>query len=328
MKPIRLIPFLSSACALLCFATLTPAPAQAADPAPAATDVADGRKPADEADLRYWLQNMIWDHLYSPAEASAATGMSEADVKDAMKRLNILPENAPSHAKDAGLRIMPYPGGRHPRIGFLEGAQHPQRETKVSVFTPWDKSSYIVLDIPEAIFVKDDLIFLAHVHIPTVWEKKGITLSPLEWLRENPNDLHIKRTLPNGVSFQTQIKAEKDIVKMTLSITNGTKDALHEIRVQNCVLLKEAKGFEEQSDDNKLSVDGTIACHSKTGDRWIITHWNGAHATWTNPKCPCMHSDPKFPDCAPGETQQITGWVAFYEGTDVRGEIQKLVAAH
>ena len=35
--------------------------------------------------------------------------------------------------------MLPYPGGRHPRLGFLDGAIRPQRETKVSVFAPWER---------------------------------------------------------------------------------------------------------------------------------------------------------------------------------------------
>ena len=36
------------------------------------------RKPTDEADLRRWLENMVWFHRYTQAEVSAATGLSAA----------------------------------------------------------------------------------------------------------------------------------------------------------------------------------------------------------------------------------------------------------
>ena len=58
----------------------------------------------------------------------------------------------PQRTADEPLLVLPYPGGRHPRTGFLEGAMRPQRETKISIFTPWDNHSYVVLDIPEAIW--------------------------------------------------------------------------------------------------------------------------------------------------------------------------------
>ena len=35
-------------------------------------------------------------------------------------------------------------------------------------------------------------------------------------------------------------------------------------------------------------------------------------------KCPCLHSDPRIPDCAPGKTQRLRGWPSFYEGEDVQ----------
>src|SRR5205823_8047365 len=98
----------------------------------------------------------------------------------------------------APLVVMPYPGGRHPRIGFLDGAVNPQRETKVSVFTPWDERSYVVVDVPEAIWSNLGLTYLAHTHVPTVWSKQGITLPPLEWNRRRNGVFDIIRTLPNG----------------------------------------------------------------------------------------------------------------------------------
>ena len=67
--------------------------------------------------------------------------------------------------------------GRHPRIGFLDGAIRPQRETKISVFTPWDPHSYVVVDVPEAIWSNLGLTYLAHTHIDTVWTKKKIEVA-------------------------------------------------------------------------------------------------------------------------------------------------------
>src|SRR5688572_14690105 len=91
------------------------------------------RKPAGDDDLRYWLQNMVWDHDFTTEEIRATTGLDEAQIAAALKRFGITRENRPSRNAGAPLRVMPYPGGRHPRIGFLEGAIDPQRETKVSV---------------------------------------------------------------------------------------------------------------------------------------------------------------------------------------------------
>src|SRR6185436_9225652 len=96
----------------------------------------------------------------------------------ALRRLAVQPLTATNK-----LLVLPYPGGRHPRIGFLDGANDPQRETKFSVFLPWAPASYVVQDLPEAIFSNLGLTYLAHTHIPTVWSQKGVTLPPLEWKR-------------------------------------------------------------------------------------------------------------------------------------------------
>jgi hypothetical protein len=119
-------------------------------------------RPADDRELRAWLENMVWYHRYPPEEIRAATGLKPEEIDAALKRFEIRPETRPRVHVDTQLLVLPYLGGRHPRIGFLEGAVNPRRETKVSVFTPWDASSDVVVDVPEAIFSNFGLIFLAH----------------------------------------------------------------------------------------------------------------------------------------------------------------------
>lgn len=63
------------------------------------------------------------------------------------------------------------------------------------------------------------------------------------------------------------------------------------------------------------------------GNRWVITAWEPCHRPWGNAKCPCLHSDPKFPDCDPGETVRLKGWLSFYEGADVEAEFKRIEAA-
>ncbi|MCI0461768.1 MAG: hypothetical protein L0Z62_32865 [Gemmataceae bacterium] len=285
------------------------------------------RKPKDDADLRYWLQNMVWHHRFTAAEVSDATGLSAAEVRAALKRFDITPATRPRRPADAPLLVLPYPGGRHPRSGFLEGAIRPQRETKVSVFTPWDEKSYVVVDVPEAIWSNLGLTYLAHTHIPTIWDKRGIEMEKLEWNRWPDGTLDIERKLPNGIVFGAKVVPEAKVVRMELWLTNGTKERLSDLRVQNCVLLKGAAGFERQVDDNKVFAAPYAACRSAGGKRWVITAWEPLHRTWGNAKCPCLHSDPKFPDCGPGETKRLRGVVSFYEGADVRAEFRRLDGA-
>jgi hypothetical protein len=109
-------------------------------------------------------------------------------------------------------------------------------------------------------------------------------------------------------------------------LTNGTQETLSDLRVQNCVMLKGAAGFDQQTNDNKFFLGPYVACHSPDRKRWIITAWKPLHRGWANAPCPCLHSDPKFPDCAPGETQRLRGWLSFYEGTEIEAELARIEA--
>src|SRR3989442_839276 len=222
----------------------------------------NARAPANEADLRYWLENMVWCHRFSTGEIKAATGLSEDEIATALKKLNITPASRPGRAADAPLLVLPYPGGRHPRLGFLEGAINPQRETKVSVFTPWDENSYVVVDVPEAIWSDLGLTYLAHTHIPTIWTKQKIELEKLEWNRRVDGSFEIERKLPNGIAFGAKVVPTTNAVRLELWLTNGSKETLRDLRVQNCVMLKGAKGFEQQTNDNKVFSRPHVACRS------------------------------------------------------------------
>ncbi len=49
------------------------------------------RRPGNDDELRYWLENMVWDHRFSSAEVSAATGLNEGEVKAVLNRFAIPP---------------------------------------------------------------------------------------------------------------------------------------------------------------------------------------------------------------------------------------------
>jgi hypothetical protein len=290
----------------------------------AGDESANFRKPANDAELRYWLQNMVWHHGFMTDEIHAATGLSDQEIAAGLKRFNIAAATKPKRAADSPLLVLPYPGGRHPRIGFLDGAIRPQRETKLSVFTPWEDSSYVVVDVPEAIWSNLGLTYLAHTHVPTLWTKQKIELEKLEWNRRQDCAFDSKRKLPNGIVFATKVTPQRDHVAMEMSLTNGTTEKLTDLRVQVCVLLKGAKGFEQQTNDNKVYSGPYVACKSMDGKRWIITAWQPLHRAWANPPCPCLHSDPKFDDCPPGDTKHIFGRLWFYEGMDIQAELRRL----
>ena len=298
---------------------ILPGVASGAEPA-----LSNARKPSSDKDLHYWLENMIWYHRFSMDEIRAATGMSETEIASARKEMNITPENRPKREPNSPLLVLPYPGGRHPRIGFLDGAINPQRETKISVFAPWDEKSYVVLDVPEAIWSNLGLTYLAHTHIATIWTRQGVELPRLEWNRRPDGTYDLERTLPNKITFGTKIKPGVDAVRMEMWLKNGTQEPLRDLRVQNCVMLKGASGFTAQTNENKVLTSPFVACRSDDGQRWIITAWEACQHPWANAPVPCLHSDPQFPDCAAGETKRLRGWFSFYEGTDLQSELRRI----
>ena len=73
----------------------------------------DSRRPTSDADLKYWLENMVWHHNFTKAEVSAATGLSEKKVTAALKlfkiRTDLVPPDdiTPDSLKQAMERLDP-----------------------------------------------------------------------------------------------------------------------------------------------------------------------------------------------------------------------------
>jgi peptidoglycan/xylan/chitin deacetylase (PgdA/CDA1 family) len=282
----------------------------------------DVRKASSDDELKFWLTNALVHHRYTPTEAGAALGLTAEEVLAAAKRLGIV-------ANDTRPTVLPYPGGRHPRIGFRDGMIRPQRETKASVFAPWADGGYAVADTPEAVWFepmlkKPELLYLAHTHIPTFWDKKKIDLEPMEWTRRKDGSLELDRTLPNKVVLSSRVVPTKDGVRMEFRVTNGSSEKLTGLRVQMCVMLAGLKGFEERTNANKVFEAPFAACKDKSGRRWIITGWERCGRAWGNPPCPCLHADPVVEDCPPGESRMVRGWISFFEGADVQDELKRL----
>ena len=91
-------------------------------------------------------------------------------------------------------------------------------------------------------------------------------------------------------------------------------------------MLKSLRGFEQQTADNKVIQKPYVACRNAAGDKWIISAWEPCVRPWGNPPCPCLHSDPQFPDCKPGQTVRLRGWLSFYEGKDLAAELKRIDA--
>lgn len=288
----------------------------------------NARPAKNDAELKYWLENTILDHRYSHAEAGAALGLTEDQVTDAVKRLKINGTKRPVRKEGESLLVLPYPGGRHPRLGFRDGMIRPQRETKASIFAPWADGGYAVADVPEAVWFmpkdRPELLYLAHTHVPTIWDKKKITLDPMEWTRKADGSLALERMLPNKVTLAAFIQPDKDGVRMEFRVTNGSAEKLTGLRVQMCVMLGHLIGFEKQTNDNKVFAAPFAACKDGTGKRWVITGWERCGLAWGNPPCPCLHADPVVEDCQPGQTKSVRGLISFFEGTDLQAELNRL----
>ena len=285
-----------------------------------AVEVAMNARPLSDVDREIWLRNMIVEHRFNAQEVRRATGMSISSAQQHITRLR----TAAGDRNDADrIRILPYPGGRHPRRGFLDGAIHPQRETKISIFPPWNNGGYAVVDVPEAIFSNLGLTYLAHTHIPTIWTERAAQLEPLEWSTTD-RGLEFERTLPNGIAFGSRVFVEASAVKMEMSLFNGTDQPLSGLRSQVCVMLKGLIGFNRQRPSETRIDESLVAIKSHLHDRWLITAWQPLHRAWANPPVPCVHSDPIFPDCDPGEKVKVEGRLWFFEGAEIDAELERL----
>lgn len=276
------------------------------------------------AETRYWFYNMVVLHRFSRDELAAKTGLNDEGMDYYLDQFDMSFDDRLVRPDNARVLIAPYPGGRHPRIGFREGAIDPIRGTKVSIFTPWDPDSYVVYDVPEAIWSHLGLTYLAHKHIATIWDDQGIQLRHPEWTRNPDGTLEMENRLPNGIEFGTKVTPGRGIVFVDFWIGNDTDKALTDLRVQMCLMLSRAEGFNQLSNENKVLTDPYVACKSPDGNRWIITAFTHCSRPWANEKVPCIHSDPKLPDCPSGGGVRARGIVAFYEGTDIEAEFLRL----
>ncbi|MCZ6672506.1 MAG: polysaccharide deacetylase family protein [Verrucomicrobia bacterium] len=270
---------------------------------------------ATRENLEYWVDNMRRFHDFSWEEVSQVTGYSVDEIKKMAEGFT-----KPIKPKDEVLTILPYPGGRHPRIGFLEGMINPMRGTKLSIFLPWDKSQYAILDLPEALFCQLGVTFLGHTHVPTIWDNKKVSIENSDWSVTDNGVYENSWNLPNGMNIGVSVTPLRDSVEMELVVHNGSDVDMEFINGQVCVMLKGAKEFDLQTKDNKVLTDTVAAVHSKNKDRWILTQWDQLRRTWGNDNCPCVHFDPILNPCKKGETVSVKGRIWFHEGEELPPE--------
>ena len=149
-------------------------------------------------------------------------------------------------------------------------------------------------------------------------------LAALEWTRHPDGSLTLGRTLPNKVTLASKVVPGRDGVRTEFRVTNGGDRTLTGLRVQMCVMLAGLTGFEKPTNENKVFAAPFAACKDATGRRWVVTGWGRCGRAWGNPPCPCLHADPVLDDCPPGESRSVRGWLSFYEGTNIDGELKRL----
>jgi len=59
-------------------------------PADENAKIPNARKPQTEAEIKYWLENMIGGHHFSLEEVHQATGMSKPSIKEFIKKAGLL----------------------------------------------------------------------------------------------------------------------------------------------------------------------------------------------------------------------------------------------
>lgn len=257
-----------------------------------------------------WLGNMIHWHRYTADEAGGVLGWGAKQVE----------QWAAAHAEAAPRpAVAPYPGGRHPRIGFLDGMVDPMRGTKATVFSPWAEGGYVVVDLPEAIFSNLGLLFLGHTHVPTIWDQQHVQIQNHDWERvaATPGAVAAEGTLrnewalPNGVRINAEVQPVANGADLRLTLYNGTSAPLTGLRTQVCIMLSALPGFNAQDQERKEYLADTARATHVEGTRAVTVSFAHTTRTWGNPKCPCIHADPTLPDCAPGATTETTGTLRF-----------------
>ncbi|MBR9998253.1 MAG: polysaccharide deacetylase family protein [Cyclobacteriaceae bacterium] len=258
-------------------------------------------------DRDFWI-GIMKAFNYSIAEMAGVFGWPEKEMQEVIQSSSFSPVlPAPDQ-----IMVLPYPGGRHPRISFREGMLSPMRGTKVGIFLPWDPQDYLLLDLPEAVFSQYGLTFLGHKHIPTFFDFRKIKIQNRDWVLHPDGHVTNSWELPNRMVIGAEIYPGREQVYMDLWMYNGTRDTTFtDMQTQICIMFRGAENFDSLTNENKLFQDPVAAVRSEDGERWILTAWEGCNHAWGNEDCPCMHSDPVLPDCAPGDTVRVSGKIWF-----------------
>ncbi len=215
---------------------------------------------------------------------------------------------------------------------------------------PWEWADYLWLDLPEAIFSGDELLFLSHRSYH--FTPRYLDLPRIDW-RTIPCGFAVERVLPNGVGFAVSARVRgRNAVDLTFSVSNGSQTSLEGVISQACLFLRASKEFSEFTNTNKyvhaagrgwVSLAAAleapsdsspkseyrvgwrggpamldlpvIAARSSTSGRLVAMTWHEhTYSVIGNPGHPCLHADPWFGTLRSGESRTVRGEIVFFDG--------------
>ena len=269
-----------------------------------------------EEELRTWLENMIWKHKFNKEEVTAATGLSSEAVDAAIRKYDIRLDNSPVETPADRIVVLPQTGGR---FAFLNRYASPQHWIIVSVFSPWqpeDRSQASYLDVE-----LDQIIFNCGLTTETTDKAQRTAPAqkierPRKMWKELPNGelqitQHIFETGEERITAQANIKPHEKHVIIDIAFTNETTGTLT-LSPPSPISPRWIHGVNKISKHDVIQQTPYRAIPDVIENRWIITAWN-----WSN----------RMSSCGPGDTRTVKGLISFYEGKDVRNELERLDAS-
>lgn len=213
---------------------------------------------------------------------------------------------------------------------------------------PWASTEFIWLDFPEAIKVKGVMWYLSHINPRIPVKYNDVRSVPWKVL---PGGIYYEQKLPNGVRFGGQVIQKDDYtVDLELWIENGSAEYMNDIKIQTCAYLGGIDEFNQRTNDNKfihsacsgwITLSDALQSECDDGKYYVgwgegykvadlpvivtvskdkehivaFTWWGNINSFIGNPKHPCFHSDPFFPDLGPYQSHKVHGNLIFFKGS-------------
>ncbi len=225
--------------------------------------------------------------------------------------------------------------------------------TSVEILHPWDAGGSSNLMFPENLFAGEETIFTGQnwVELETTYPQEDqpdvLEIVPSRLVR-------YEHKLGDEYILRGTAEVKDGAIDLELSQENPTEKPLKDIRAQICFASQSAEDFaSKELEDVKVPLGGEmsaitsakevgswgglkrylpvkgipnpdkltpvdipfISLVNRSGDRAVGLTWQGVKYLTTNGELACIHADPSFPDCAPGETVTARGRIVFGGGS-------------